>query len=79
MPHDIDTSVRAGFFSTVADADQAVRRLMAAGFSHTSWRLSVRTNSRTNSPLKFPKRRGRGPPPWRGLRRAASWARPWEG
>jgi hypothetical protein len=34
MPHDIDPSVRAGFFSTVADADKAIRNLMAAGFSH---------------------------------------------
>jgi hypothetical protein len=35
MPHDIDASVRAGFFSTVADADKAVRRLQAAGFTHS--------------------------------------------
>jgi hypothetical protein len=33
MPYDVDPSVRAGFFSTVALADQAVRNLRAAGFS----------------------------------------------
>jgi hypothetical protein len=33
MPHDVDPSVRVGFFDTVAKADQAVRNLLAAGFA----------------------------------------------
>jgi hypothetical protein len=33
MPHDVDPSVRVGFFSTVAQADQAIRNLLAAGFA----------------------------------------------